>query len=387
MSKKAAVMVGVIAALTAAAVLGEYGMRSGGFPAGTVRAEEAAPAASDEELTSGTEETLTGTILSDTIRYSRPEEESTYGRTGVQDWIDFSTLAHRTTDESAPVVYFTDDISPVGLINIYNALHVTPQGNVAVKVSSGEAGNNHFLNPNLVKNLIREVNGTIVECNTLDYGGVRASTAMHYQVAEDHGWTDVADFDIMDETGTMRIPVNGGTYLTEDVVGANLQNYDFVMVLSHFKGHGMGGFGGALKNISIGIAAPEGKNLIHTAGNVSVGFGNASQEAFTASMAEAAKAVYEYEGNGSKMLFINVMNNLSVDCDCVGNPTAPSMANVGILASTDPVALDQACVDIVYAAPDGGDIAARMEQLMGVHILEHAEEIGFGSRTYRMDIM
>ena len=230
-----------------------------------------------------------------------------------------------------------------------------------------------------MKNLVREVHGTIVECNTVDYGGQRSSTAMHYQVAKDHGWFDIADVDLMDENGTMSIPVNGGQYLTEDIVGADLQNYDFLMVLSHFKGHAMGGFGGALKNIAIGVAAPEGKNVIHNGG-----MGGNTQEAFISSMAEAAKAVYDYEGNGSKMLFINVMNNISVDCDCIGAPASPTMANVGILASTDPVALDQACVDIVYAAPDGGDVVARIERQIGTHILEHASEIGFGSRNYRL---
>ena len=324
-----------------------------------------------------------------TIRYSRPEEEASYGPTGARERIDFNALEYRTEDENASTVYFTDNISPEGLMNIYHTLGITPQGNVGVKVSTGEAGNNHFLNPNLVKDLVWEVDGTIIETNTADYGGFRSSTAMHYQVCADHGWTDVAKVDIMDEFGTTRLPVTGGTYLTETEIGESLESYDFVIVLSHFKGHGIGGFGGALKNTAIGFSSPTGKMLIHGAGqlNPDGSFPSSPQAAFTSSMAEAAKTYYEFLGNGSKLLYINVMNNLSIDCDCIGAPNPPTMANVGILASTDPVALDQACVDIVHAAPDGGDITARIEALMGIHTLEHAAEIGFGSRYYRLNII
>ena len=326
-------------------------------------------------------------LLTDGTGYSRPAEEATYGPTGSRGWIDFNALAHRTEDENAPVVYFTDNISPEGLLNIYHAMGITPEGNVAVKVSTGEAGNDHYLNPNLVKDLVHEVNGTIVECDTADYGGMRFLPSMHYQVAADHGWTEIANVDLLDEFGEISIPVTGGSFLTEDLIGGGLGYYDFVMVLSHFKGHMIAGFGGALKNIAIGLASPEGKTRIHSAESIVPGLVVPNQDAFTGAMAEAAKAVYEYEDNGSRMLFINVMNNLSVDCDCVGYPAAPTMANVGILASTDPVALDQACVDIVYAAPDGGDVQARIERQAGIHILDHADEIGFGSRAYRLQMI
>lgn len=233
-----------------------------------------------------------------------------------------------------------------------------------------------------------------MECNTA-YGGARANTAMHMQVAQDHGFTSIADVDIMDANGSINIPVTGGTHLKEDLVGKDLANYDFVMVLSHFKGHTMGGFGGALKNVAIGIASSEGKNIVHTAGETHEswmpfdGFrfmanSGADHNNFLESMAEAAKAVSDYEGNGSKMLYISVMNNLSVDCDCVSNPAVPTMKNIGILASTDPVALDQACVDLVYAVPDGADLIERMESRNGTLILKHAEDIGLGSRTYNL---
>lgn len=221
-----------------------------------------------------------------------------------------------------------------------------------------------------------------MECNTA-YGGSRANTAMHRQVAEDHGFTAIADVDIMDENGSMSIPVTGGKNLTEDLVGANLANYDSMMVLSHFKGHAMGGFGGAVKNISIGVGSAEGKLLIHSGGKSRSSWGGGSQDAFLESMAEAASAVIDYMGE-ENMLYINVMNNLSVDCDCDSNPAEPDMHDIGILASLDPVALDQACVDLVYAAPDGDSLIERMESRNGIHTLEHAELIGAGSRSYEL---
>lgn len=308
--------------------------------------------------------------------------------------ISRAALEHLTESADAPVVYYTSEISSDALMAIYAALGREATGNVAVKLSTGEAGNNNYLDPALIKELVQSVNGTIVECNTA-YGGSRAETALHRQVIEDHGFNEIAAVDIMDEDGSMSIPVEGGSYLTEDLVGAHLADYDFVMVLSHFKGHSQGGFGGALKNISIGIASSEGKNMIHTAGESHdswIPFDNfrfMSNEGedhnnFVRSMAEAAKAVSDYEDKGEKMLYISVMNHLSVDCDCVGNPTEATMHDVAILASTDPVALDQACVDIVYAAPDGADVIERIESRNGTLILEHAEEIGLGSRAYRL---
>ena len=224
-------------------------------------------------------------------------------------------------------------------------------------------------------------NPTIVECNTA-YGGSRANTAMHYQVAEDHGYTEIANVDIMDEQGSMTLPVSGGDNLTENYVGANFQNYDYYIVLSHFKGHAMAGFGGAIKNISIGIASSEGKAHIHsggTGGNMWSG----EQDAFLESMAEAGKSVSDYlDGN---ILYINVMNRLSVDCDCDGNPSEPDMHDIGILASFDPVAVDQACIDLVYAAQDGASLIERIESRNGLHTLEQAEKIGLGKREYKLE--
>ena len=282
----------------------------------------------------------------------------------------------------APRVYMTTDISPAGLQKVYEALGRTPQGRVAVKLSTGEAGNTHYLSPDLIKDLVQSVNGTIVECNTA-YGGSRASTAMHRQVAEDHGFTAIAQVDIMDENGSMSIPVTKGVNLKEDFVGANLKNYDSMMVLSHFKGHAMGGFGGAIKNISIGVGSSEGKNWIHTAGASRTSFMGGNQDRFLESMAEAAGAVIDYMGE-ENMLYISVMNHLSIDCDCDGNPAAPDMHDIGLLASLDPVALDQACVDLVYAAPDGASLIQRMESRNGIHTLDHAEDIGVGSQTYEL---
>lgn len=322
-----------------------------------------------------------------TITYKRPEEEKTWGPTGAQKRINFDSLQHRKKDGTGSKVYFTDNISPEGIMDAYKALGVTPKGKVAVKLSTGESGDNYYLDPNLVADLIHTVNGTIVECNTA-YGGSRSETAAHEETIKEHGWDQVAKVDIMDRDGSMSIPVQGGTRLKENLVGKNLKNYDFVVVLTHFKGHAMAGFGGALKNISIGIASKEGKSLIHSGGKAHSGFGvGVPSDIFTASMAEAAKSVYDYEGHGKKMLFINVMNNLSVDCDCDSSPAKPTMQNIGILASTDPVALDQACWDLVYAAPDSQDLRKRIESRKGVGILDHAQQIGFGNRYYTLIIL
>ena len=213
------------------------------------------------------------------------------------------------------------------------------------------------------------------------YGGSRANTAMHYQVAEDHGYTAIADVDIMDEEGSMTLPVSGGDNLTENYVGSHFGNYDYYVVLSHFKGHAMAGYGGAIKNISIGIASAEGKAHIHsggTGGNMWSG----EQDAFLESMAEAGKSVVDaLDGN---ILYINVMNRLSVDCDCDGNPAEPDMHDIGILVSFDPAAVDQACIDLVYSAEDGSSLVNRIESRNGLHTLEQAEKIGLGSRAYQL---
>lgn len=282
----------------------------------------------------------------------------------------------------APVVYMTKVISPEGLMTVYKAMGWKPEGRVGVKLSTGEPPASHYLDPNLIKDLVHEVNGTIVECNTA-YGGARANTAMHRQVAEDHGFTAIADVDIQDEEGSMALPVAKGFRLKENYVGTHFANYDSYLVLSHFKGHAMAGFGGAVKNISIGFGSGEGKLWIHSGGQSRTSFGG-EQNAFLESMADAAKSVSDYMGNGSRMAYVNVMNNLSVDCDCDGHAAAPEMADIGILASTDPVALDQACIDLVYSAPDSAALIERIESRNGLHTLEAAEEIGLGSRTYRL---
>lgn len=298
--------------------------------------------------------------------------------------IAIETTNNEVNDENAPIVYMTNDISSEGLINVYNQLGFVPEGKVAIKLSTGEAGNTHYLDPNLIKDLVQSVDGTIVECNTA-YGGARSTTAMHRQVAEDHGFTEIADVDIMDENGSMSIPIVGGDNLTENFVGANLANYDSMITLSHFKGHAMGGFGGAIKNMSIGIASSEGKVWIHTAGESKSGsIMSDNQDNFLESMAEATKGVVDYmEG---KVVYVSVMNHLSVDCDCDGNPAEPEMHDVGILASTDPVALDQACIDIVYNTDrsESGALIERIESRNGLHTLEQAEKIGLGSRTYNL---
>lgn len=292
------------------------------------------------------------------------------------------TLCFAIAAFAASDVFFTKNITPEGMMAIYEKLGREASGKVAVKLSTGEAGNTHYLSPELIKNLVQKVDGTIVECNTA-YGGSRAETAMHMQVAEDHGFTKIAKVDIMDADGEIALPVSNGKHLKNDYVGANFKNYDFCLVLTHFKGHAMAGLGGALKNISIGIASSHGKVVIHTAGTKDSGsIWHKDQDAFLESMAEAAKAVSDSLDDGKKIMYISVMNHLSVDCDCDGSPSAPDMHDIGILGSLDPVALDQACVDLVYKAPDGKSLINRMESRHGVHTIEYAEKIGLGSREY-----
>ena len=294
------------------------------------------------------------------------------------------TYTHENHEsEDGSVVYMTTDISPEGMMAVYEALNWTPSGKVAVKLSTGEPPASNYLRPELIADVVREVDGTIVENNTA-YGGSRAETAMHYQVAEDHGYTAIADVVILDENGSMALPVSGGTRLTENLVGAHFDDYGSYLVLSHFKGHAMAGFGGAIKNISIGLGSQEGKCLIHTAGASHTSPWGGEQNAFLESMAEAGKAVSDHLNNGKNIVYISVMNRLSVDCDCNGNPAEPDMHDIGILASTDPVALDQACVDLVYAAQDGQSLVNRMESRNAELVLAHGEEIGLGSRTYTL---
>ena len=285
-------------------------------------------------------------------------------------------------------VYFTKEITPESLIKMYETLGQELKGKVAVKLSTGEAGGHYFLNPNLIKDLVHKVNGTIVECNTA-YAGKRNTIKDHWETIKDHGFLDIAKVDIMDEEGDMPIPVEIGFHLKEDYVGEHLKNYDSMLVLSHFKGHAMGGFGGALKNISIGIGSSNGKAWIHTAGktkNPAELWDNLpEQDHFLESMADACKGVIDYMGK-ENMVYINVANNLSVDCDCDSNPHAPEMADLGIFASIDPVALDQACYDAVVNAEDEGKKALieRMDSRHGIHTVEAANKLGLGNREYEI---
>ena len=283
-------------------------------------------------------------------------------------------------------VYFTKEITPESLIKIYEALGVEATGRVGVKISTGEAGGHNYLKPELIKDLVEKLNANILECNTA-YAGKRMATEDHLQVIHDHGFDAIATVDLMDKDGEMEIPANG-KHLDVDIVGKNLVNYDFMINLAHFKGHAMGGFGGVLKNQSIGVASTNGKTYIHTAGktrNPGELWDNLpEQDAFLESMAEAAKAVRDYmKGN---ILYIDVMNNLSVDCDCDSNPEDPCMKDIGILASVDPVAVDQACIDMIWNSTDPGrdHFIERVERQNGRHILPYAEEIGLGSREYEL---
>lgn len=286
---------------------------------------------------------------------------------------------------NVPKVYMFKEISSENLVKIYEALGREATGKVAVKLSTGEPGGHNFLQPALIKDLVQKVKGTIVECNTA-YGGGRADTENHLKAAKDHGFTAIAPVDIMDAEGEVALPVKGGKHLKEDFVGSHYLNYDFTIVLSHFKGHAMGGFGGAIKNISIGIASSAGKAWIHSAGKTKGNpWGNLPpQDDFLESMAEAAKAIVDHCGD--KILYISVANNLSVDCDCDSSPEDPKMGDIGILASLDPVALDKACTDLVRASEDHGKIhlIERIDSRNGMHTLEYGEKIGLGSQKYEL---
>lgn len=302
-----------------------------------------------------------------------------------------SGAAKKPTDgASKPKVYMYKEISSENLLKIYDMLGRKAEGRVAVKLSTGEPGNDNYLNPDLIKDLVHKVNGTIIECNTA-YGGGRADTENHLKAAADHGFTAIAEVDIMDADGEVPLPVAGGKHLKEDFVGKNYPDYDFTVVLSHFKGHPMGGFGGAIKNISIGIASSAGKAWIHSAGKTKsqteVWKNLPPQDDFLESMAEAAKAIIDHCGD--KILYISVANNLSVDCDCVATPEEPKMGDIGILASLDPVALDKACVDMVRASEDHGKIhlIERIDSRNGMHTLDYAEQLGMGSQDYELVVL
>ncbi len=284
-------------------------------------------------------------------------------------------------------VYFCPRITAENLVKIYNTLGREVKGRVAAKLSTGEAGNPNHLSTDVIKKLIHLTDATIVECNTA-YEGRRCNVADHLQTAAEHGFTAIAEVDIMDAEGDIALPVKKGKHLKENYVGKNWENYDFTMVLSHFKGHPMAGFGGALKNVAIGMASSEGKAWIHTAGKskvVPVDWENVPpQEDFLESMAEACESVFDKAGDN--ILFINVANNLSVDCDCVAEPESVKMEDIGILASLDPVALDKACVDMVYNSKDPGKVhlIERMESRNAFHLLDYAEELGLGTQEYEI---
>ena len=280
-------------------------------------------------------------------------------------------------------VYFSKEITPEKVLELYRHLDKELTGKVAVKVHSGEVGNQNFLKPDFWRPVIEEVKGTVVECNTT-YDGGRDTTEKHLKTINDHGW-NVFDFDLLDSEGPdLELAVPNGKKITKNFVGKNLKKYDSLLVLSHFKGHPMGGYGGALKQLSIGIASSYGKAYIHGVGDTKK-IWSSDHDSFLESMADAAGSVVEFfKGN---IVYINVMKNLSVDCDCCSVAEDPCMKDIGILISDDPIAIDQACLDLVYAAnddPGQKHLLKRIESRNGVHTIEAAAELGYGSREYEL---
>ena len=279
-------------------------------------------------------------------------------------------------------VYFTKNITPDSLIKMYQVLNIELPGNIAIKLHSGEEGNQNFVKPLFVKPLIDYLKGTVVECNTA-YEGSRNETKKHQELLKKHGWSKYFKVDLLDSEDEIELRIPDGLVIKKNYVGKNIEKYDSMLVLSHFKGHPMGGYGGALKNISIGLASSHGKANIHGAGKPDEMW-TADHNSFLESMAEAAKTIVDYEkGN---MVFINVMANMSVDCDCCAKAEDPCMKDIGILASTDPVAIDQACIDLVYNSNDPGKdhLIERIESRNGIHTIEYAENIRVGTRKYEL---
>ncbi len=283
-------------------------------------------------------------------------------------------------------VYFIKEITPENIVKIYEKLETKLEGKVAVKLHSGEKGNQNFIRPEMVKNIVEHVNGTVVECNTA-YEGARNSTEKHKKLLEEHGWNKYFNVDLLDAEGPdMVLPIPNGRIIKENYVGKNLANYDSMLVLSHFKGHAMGGYGGALKQLSIGCSSSDGKTWIHTAGKAKhqeeLWDNLPEQDKFLEAMADAASSVVEHFKD--KIVFINIMKNISVDCDCASNAEAPCVKDIGILASTDPVAIDQACIDLVKNSGDPGTehFFERVNSRHGTHTIDVAEEIGIGSKEY-----
>ncbi len=305
----------------------------------------------------------------------------TIERIGIQRAYDIASNARiilHITDATS----ITKEITPEAVLKLYEALEVTLPGKVAVKVHSGEVGNQNFIRPSFWQPMIQKVNGTIVECNTASEGA-RNTTTAHWETMKLHGWTEAAEVDIMDEDGELELPIENGKKIRKNFVGTHMEKYDSLLVLSHFKGHPMGGFGGALKNISIGLASSHGKAYIHGVGNTE-NFWSSDHNSFLESMADAAQSIVNYFSG--KIAYINVMKNMSVDCDCCAVAEDPKMADIGMLASLDPIALDQACVDLVYQSEDPGKkhLIERMESKNGIHTVEAAAELGFGSREYEL---
>ena len=284
-----------------------------------------------------------------------------------------------------PNVYFIKEINEENLVKIYEQLNIELKGKVAVKVHSGEKGNQNFLHPEFVKPLIEKVNGTVVECNTA-YGGERNTTEKHQKLMEYHGWTKYFDVDILDSEEDLELEIKDGLQIDKNYVGKKIENYDSMLVISHFKGHPMGGFGGAIKQLSIGVASTKGKCYIHSAGKVLdqdiLWKNTAPQIAFLEAMADAAKTVTDYFKDN--LAYVNIMCNMSVDCDCCSKAEDPCMKDIGILASLDPVAIDQACIDLVNQSNDPGKehFLERVNSRFGTHTIDSAEKIGLGSKEY-----
>ena len=288
-------------------------------------------------------------------------------------------------------VYFTSEITPQSLVEIFKAVGYNLKGNVGIKISTGEPGGNNYLKPELIKDIVEYLNGTIVE-NCTAYGGKRQKLKDHLKCVEDHGFTKIAKVDILDAEGEFSIPTKEGCkHIKEDIVGSHLKNYDSLLMLSHFKGHAMGGFGGALKNMSIGVASTKGKLNIHSAGSKNlnqlyVWSHLPPQDDFLESMAEACSAVMDYYEKRNGIVYINVINNLSVDCDCDSHPEEPCMNDIGITASLDPIAIDRASLDLIYKSQDPGreHFLERVETRHGAHTIEHGVTLGLGTTFYEL---
>ena len=280
-------------------------------------------------------------------------------------------------------VYFTSEISSESLVRLYDKLGVNLSGKVAVKLHSGEEGNQNYMKPEFVRNIIEHVNGTVVECNTA-YEGERNTTEKHVKLMEKHGWSKYFNVDILDSNEDEVLENPNGKVIKKNYVGAKMKNYDSILVLSHFKGHPMGGFGGAIKNLSIGLASSRGKNYIHCSGDEHGNMMEADHDNFLKSMADSAKTITDFYKD--KIVYMNAMVNMSVDCDCCHVAADPCMKDIGILASTDPVALDQACIEFVYNSKDFGrdTLVERIESRNGLLTIESAEKQGIGSREYEL---